>query len=426
MVTFFLVHPSKAKSAIYILVSANGKQYRRSTGESTLVKFWNKNKKRVKSTSDNPIAVITNDILDKQEGAAVRAIANFKEFFHPPLSSEFFAQMDKEFYRDDPTTERTPMFAEYMQTYINRYKSSKSPITVKKYVTALNKIIEFEKSQRKQLRFEDINIEFYNRFQQWFNKFEYSDNYFGVLIKVIKQIYREAKVVDKFHSGEDIAHKDFITIRKSVDSIYLTETELLQLRDLDISEAVVIANFPDLTPNRVKQKISSLKTVRNRFLIGAYTGLRVSDFGRLCDDNVGEYIKIKTTKTGSDLVIPIHPVIREILDDGFDLSETLSDQKMNKHLKELGRLVGFNENIKLSKSIGGIVKEVICPKYELMTTHTARRSFATNAYKAGIPSIAIMKITGHTKESTFLKYIKVSAEENAEMLSNHPFFSTHK
>jgi site-specific recombinase XerD len=61
-------------------------------------------------------------------------------------------------------------------------------------------------------------------------------------------------------------------------------------------------------------------------------------------------------------------------------------------------------------------------KYELISTHTARRSFATNAYKAGVPTLSIMKITGHTKESTFLKYIKVSAEENADMLKNHPFF----
>lgn len=65
--------------------------------------------------------------------------------------------------------------------------------------------------------------------------------------------------------------------------------------------------------------------------------------------------------------------------------------------------------------------ELIVPKYKLISSHTARRSFATNAYKAGVPTIAIMKITGHTKESTFLKYIRVSAEENAELLSQHPF-----
>lgn len=76
----------------------------------------------------------------------------------------------------------------------------------------------------------------------------------------------------------------------------------------------------------------------------------------------------------------------------------------------------------VNKNEGGKNVEKTYPKYKLVSSHTARRSFATNAYKAGVPTIAIMKITGHTKESTFLKYIKVSAQENAEMLSNHPFF----
>ena len=63
------------------------------------------------------------------------------------------------------------------------------------------------------------------------------------------------------------------------------------------------------------------------------------------------------------------------------------------------------------------------PKYALVSSHTARRSFATNAYKAGIPSIAIMKITGHKRESTFMRYIRVSERENAEMLKDAAFFN---
>lgn len=85
-------------------------------------------------------------------------------------------------------------------------------------------------------------------------------------------------------------------------------------------------------------------------------------------------------------------------------------------------MAGIDEEITLNKNVGGKNEQRTFRKYELVCTHTARRSFATNAYKAGVPTIAIMKITGHTKESTFLRYIKVSAEENAEMLRKHPFF----
>ena len=58
-------------------------------------------------------------------------------------------------------------------------------------------------------------------------------------------------------------------------------------------------------------------------------------------------------------------------------------------------------------------------KWELVSTHTARRSACTNMYLRGIPTIAIMKISGHKRESTFLKYIKVSAEENADYIAEH-------
>ncbi len=163
--------------------------------------------------------------------------------------------------------------------------------------------------------------------------------------------------------------------------------------------------------------------MRDRFIIGAFTGLRVSDFGRLSEANIGsETIRIKTAKTGAVVVIPIHPYVRGIIQNGFDASVQVSDQKMNKHLKELAKMAGIDEEVTINKNVGGVNEQRIYKKYELVCTHTARRSFATNAYKSGVPTIAIMKITGHTKESTFLRYIKVSAEENAEMLMEHPFF----
>jgi len=58
-------------------------------------------------------------------------------------------------------------------------------------------------------------------------------------------------------------------------------------------------------------------------------------------------------------------------------------------------------------------------KWELVTTHTARRSFATNVYKSGFPAISLMKITGHRTEKAFLLYIKVTPEENAQKLLSH-------
>jgi integrase len=55
-------------------------------------------------------------------------------------------------------------------------------------------------------------------------------------------------------------------------------------------------------------------------------------------------------------------------------------------------------------------------RYELLCSHTARRTFATNEYKAGTPAISIMAITGHKTEKDFLKYIKLNSKEHAQIV----------
>ena len=425
MVTFYLVNPERKKSAIAILISFGGKKYRRSVGESIPVKYWNNTKKRAKVTVDFTFGNDINDVLTKWDIAANKVIGYYKDFFHAPPPDEFFARLDKEYYKDDINAKNseTVLFSNYLQTYIDRYRKVRSNETIKKYITAQNKLADYESENRKKLRFDDININFYNDFQYWFYQKGFSDNYFGSVIKIIKQAYKEAKQVDKLHKFDDIEHKDFIVINKASENIYLSEDELMKIHRLEITPELVLKHFPDLSEFRVEQKIKSMNLVRDRFLIGAYTGLRVSDFSRLNEMNIGNHIRIKTSKTGANVVIPIHPVIQDILDSGFDTNITISEQKINLHIKKVGLLAGITENVMLSKHVAGTIKETTTEKYKLICTHTARRSFATNTYKAGVPTIAIMKITGHTRESTFLKYIKVSEEENADMLKNHPFFN---
>ena len=426
MVTFYLINPTRATSAIGILISFRGKKYRRSVGESIPVKYWNKIKKRAKATADFSYGNTINDIIDKWNSAALRTLSFFKEYYNPPASESFFAQLDKEFYKDEKDEPIPMSFTDYLDTYIKRYEQARSVITIRHYTTTRNKLIEFEKTLSKKLSFEDLDIDFYNNFRQWFYQHGYTDNYFGSVIKVIKQAYIEARRVDKLHSCSDIEHKDFITVTAESDNVYLSEEELLKIHKLDLTPELIAENYKDISPRRIQQKITSLTRVRQRFLIGAYTGLRVSDFARIRDMNIGEFIHINTIKTKSNTIVPIHPVIAEILAGGFDATVTVSDQKINSHIKELARLAGITDKVLLGKHVGGTVVEVYKEKCDLVSTHTARRSFATNAYKAGVPTIAIMKITGHKKESTFLKYIKISAEENAEMLKSHPFFATHK
>ena len=426
MVTFFLVNPERASSSIGIIVSFKGRKYRRSIGESIPVKYWSKTKKRVKVSADFTYGNIVNDVINKWNLAAMRTMAAFKEYMNPPIPEDFFERLDREYYKDSGSKQDVPYFTDYLETYINRYENARSEITIKHCITTRNKLLEYERRKRRRLSFKNIDITFYNDFRSWIFQQGYSDNYFGSLIKIIKQAYKEARNVDKLHDCRDIENRNFVTVATESDNVYLTEEELQRIHRLNITPELIAAHYKDLDRRRIEQKIKSLDTVRQRFLIGAYTGLRVSDFARLGNINIGDFIRITTTKTKTPIVIPIHPVIAEILANGFDPSVTVSDQKINVHIKELARLAGITDKVLLNKHVGGEVVEIIKEKCDLVSTHTARRSFATNAYKAGVPTIAIMKITGHKKESTFLKYIKISEEENAEMLKNHPFFTAHK
>jgi integrase len=235
----------------------------------------------------------------------------------------------------------------------------------------------------------------------------YNINTIGDHIKKIKVFMNYAN--DKgYTSNQWHRHRKFQTVEEAAETIYLPDQELMTIYKLD------------LTKNK------KLDRVRDIFIIGCYTGLRFSDLSQIRSENFiknGSQLKLKTIKTGETVIIPIHWTIQETLKkyDG-QLPRSISNQKMNDYLKELGKKAEFKDKIVLSKTQGGKQTFVTKEKWQLITVHTARRSFATNMFLAGVPTISIMKITGHRTERAFMKYIKVSQEQNADKLSEHPFF----
>lgn len=125
---------------------------------------------------------------------------------------------------------------------------------------------------------DEIDIDFYNRFQHWFYEQGYSRNYFGNIIKIVKQVYRESRVCDRLHNEHGTDHRDFIAPKDSVDNVYLDLKELEKIYTLDIPSAVqkdAACNKAQEGEN-IPRKITALRRARGLFLIGCYTGLRVS------------------------------------------------------------------------------------------------------------------------------------------------------
>lgn len=278
----------------------------------------------------------------------------------------------------------------FIDDYIE--KSDKKIVTKKQYKIVRNNISEYADLSKKRPTFEDITLDYYLGFVDFLKHRGYSPNTIGARIKGLKLFMNEA-YERGLHSNLDFRLKRFSKPSEETKAIYLNENELKAIYDFDFS-------------NNKK-----LDRVRDLFLIGCYTGLRFSDLSLLTTKNINEEnntINVKTQKTGKMVVIPIHAFIRQILlKYNNDLPKMLSNQKFNDYIKEVVKKVSIDEEIPIQREKDNLSYVDKVPKYELITSHTARRSFATNAYLAGIPAISIMKITGHKTEAAFMKYILV-------------------
>ena len=208
-----------------------------------------------------------------------------------------------------------------------------------------------------------------------------------------------------------IKNLGFTKPKEEVNHIYLNMDELTAIKNLKLK-------------NRPK-----LENARDLFIIASMTGLRVSDYKNLNTSNIEthkgiRFLRIKTQKTGKIVLIPIHPYVEEILKkrDG-EFPPTMPDQHINEALKSISRKAKLKDEVVIKKTIGGKIVEKSFKKHELVSNHTARRSFCTNAYKADMPVVDIMAISGHTSEKVFYNYIKATSFERLEKISNHAFFN---
>jgi len=169
----------------------------------------------------------------------------------------------------------------------------------------------------------------------------------------------------------------------------------------------------------------ALNNVRNRFLVAAFTALRFSDYSTITLQSVRDgLIRAVSQKTKIKTAVPIHWIVEDIFKaNPQGLPPSVTNQCSNVDLKRIGKLAGLTEMVEHTKLRGGKLIRQVVPKHTLISTHTARRSACTNMDLAGIPRQAIMAISGHKTEGSFLKYIRCSQEQSAKSIQNHQFFS---
>lgn len=186
------------------------------------------------------------------------------------------------------------------------------------------------------------------------------------------------------------------TTQKKV--IFLTIDELSRLINMKFNEDTKI-----------------LEPVRDKFVFGCFTGLRYSDANNLKRSDIkGNHIEVTTIKTEDSLIIELNEVALGILDKYKDIVfpdnkalPSLSNQKFNVHLKELCKLAGINEKIRITSYNGNERKDIVKEKWELIGSHCGRRTFVVNALSLNIPPNIVMKWTGHSDYKAMKPYIDI-------------------
>lgn len=283
-----------------------------------------------------------------------------------------------------------------------------APSTIKTIRQSLKQFKLYQLEKRRIYDFSDIDMSFYYDYTAFLKGKGYSVNTIGKCVRQLKAVLRAAEL-EGFYINPGWKDKRFKGYRVDVDSIYLTQADLDRMMAVDLS---------GLSP--------SYEYVRDVFMVGVYTAQRVSDYNRICKSDFKTvrkekqdiiYLNIYQRKTGTKVAIPCNGPMKAILDKYNYRLPHLDDHLINRHIKEIARLAGLTESVEIMTTKGGVRKRVRYEKWQLVHSHTARRTGATLMYLAGVDLYDIMRVTGHSSPLMLKKYIKAETLEVVEKLS---------
>jgi integrase len=392
-VRFYLNKPNKNNLRSILLTYNNGgEKFRYSTKIQITEKEWNPSTQRVRrgvikeGIINDTLTTLQRKIESIEIEARLQGIKVSAKYVHQKLLN------------DESTSVRGESLINYFDVYIEANQNTKRESTLRVYKATKSRLIEFQEKTYTSLTLENINSTFYEKFIDFLIvDIGLLNNSVGKHIKIIKAVlnYLTDKEINK-----NLAFKKFKVYKEDVDIIYLTEEELIN-----------VYNFKNLPPR--------LNAIREVFCFGCFTGLRISDLNNLKRENINkESIEIKTQKTKDKIIIPLNKYSKEIIKRNKGIIPSVrSNQKTNEYLKELGQLAGINKNVLITKYRGK--DEIIekSPKFNFITTHTARRTFVTLSLEKGMRIETVMSITGHKDYATFKKYIKLTDSVKEEEMN---------
>ena len=383
-VSFVLKEPkSEKKTSIVLIFRYSNQTVKIYTKQSIEPIFWDKSKQRVKQSLKVNSAKI-NSLLNEMDSKIVKLYDKvLEDYERNPEPKEFKNLFELEYFQNKPqfSKRKVKLLMEVFDEYGQRMISENKPSSADKYRQAKQNLLDFSKDTSYNVQFETMTNEFRNDFIHYLrhNK-KYAETTIHRKLKFIKTIVHYALDCG-YITGLRINLRKFGVADVIPDKIALTQTELKEIENLDLT------------------KNPRLDKIRDRFLIGCYTGLRFSDFIRLNKNHIVDdaYIQLKQEKTKDFNTQPFWDEVRKIFEKyDYELPKPISESNFNLYLKEICELCdSLKKEQEITEYEMGKAKSIYKPRFELVTSHTARRTFVTLKAEQGMALEDIAIATGH-------------------------------
>lgn len=380
-----------------------------STGYTIEPKYWSESTGKVKQIASNAEKVnISNDLqnlerkisdsLNSDKGTAIQINRSWLEgvilkYKNPLLEqkTEFLIDRIKEYQND-------------LKNRINKKTGKKiSSATIRNFKTLISHIEKYEEVKKIRLNIHDIDLTFHSDYYKFAEKIlTLSVNSIGRDLRQIKTVCLDAR--DKgIATNKQVESRKFNAPTEPTDFVTITELEIEKIKNQKFKDSGYLDN------------------ARDWLIIGCWTGCRVNDLMKLTNDNIlmtpqgQKFIRYTQSKTGKQVDIPIHSHVNEILERLGNFPRSISDVKFNEYIKTVCQKAGLTDEVKGSKQNKQTHKKEtgVFEKWELIRSHTCRRSFATNHYNK-LSNKLIMAVTGHATEQMLLNYIGETTNNHLE------------
>lgn len=376
------------KGSIRLVATHQGKQYKKATGLTTKESLWDKTKKslRAKCKDERIWADLrAMDLRAEEKQDEARTEADVLRVMEYAITGEMPAEA--------ASGPKKLTFWEYFDEWASRPSTQ-----IRQKRLCYNNIAKF---MGKDFDWNDVDSAFHFRLVQKMQEAGFGINYQWKTVSQLKTVMNEGRKL-KYHSN--LEFQDFKTKREDPDTVYLTKDEIERLWEY-------------------KPKYELARKARDLFLLGVYSCARFSDYSRLSMDMIQDgIIHFTQVKTSASVLVPASPRLIEILKRNGGNAPALAQQHLNEWIKRACKDCEIDDWVEVTTSNGAVHKTERKHKWELVSSHTARRTGITLLYMTGIPLQQVMLISGHKDEDSIRHYLRLTKEENVALLRNNPFF----